>query len=124
MRMMMGRGADMVADLKIQYTLQGSSHTGTLTSVNPGGCVIKGDAKADIGDVLFLSFEKGIPLGGFKGKVIGQTFQEQGWTMGMHFVGLTQDEKEMLFDRITYFSFLQEKIRKKMMEEVFEERNH
>ena len=112
----------MVVELKIQYVSQGSCHFGAMVSVSLDGCVIKGRAKAEIGEVLFLSFEKGIPLGGFKGKVIGQTFQQEGWTMGMYFMDLDQDEKMMLFDRITYFSFLQEKRRKKMEEIVLEKR--
>lgn len=114
----MGMGKDlcMVVDLQIQYTVQGSGHAGTLNSVSPQGCVIEGDVKADIGDVLFISFEKGIPLGGFKCKVVGQTFQKTGWTMGMYFVDLLEEERAMLFDRVTYFSFLQEKLRKKRKE--------
>lgn len=108
----------MIVDLQIQYVLQGDTHVGRLINVCPEGCVIKGVVKAEIGDVLFLSFEKGIPLGGFKGKVVGQTFQREGWTMGMYFMDLGKEEKGMLFDRIAYFSFLQEKLRKKMEERI------
>ncbi len=111
----------MLIDLRIQYAFQGNIHSGSLINVNPEGCVIEGEAKADIGDVLFLSFEKGIPLGGFKSKVVGQTFQKEGWSMVMYFIELGNEEKAMLFDRIAYFSFLQEKLRNKMEEQTVEE---
>lgn len=111
----------MIVDLRIQYAMEGRVHRGNLTSVSPDGCVIKGESRAEIGDVLFLSFEKGIPLGGFKGKVVGQTFQERHWTMGMYFRDLGKEEKEMLFERIAYFSCLQEKLRNRMEVQTVDE---
>lgn len=114
----------MNVDLRIQYAMEGRIHRGNLISVSPDGCVIRGESRVEIGDVIFLSFEKGIPLGGFKGKVIGQTFQESHWTMGMYFRDLGKEEKEMLYERISYFSFLQEKLRHRMEEQTVEEGRH
>jgi len=85
-----------------------------MTYINPDGCRIEGDATVEIGDTLFTSFEKGIPLGGFKSRVIGQTLQDNAWKIGVYFVDMTEEEKAMLFDRITYFSFLQDKAKQKL----------
>jgi len=104
----------IVVDLRIKYALRGKTYEGQLTHIHPNGCQFDGSAKSEIGDVLFLSFEKGIPLGGFKCKVIGQTFQDSEWKMGLYFVDMTEEEKATLFDRIAYFSFLQDRMKLKM----------
>lgn len=64
----------------------------------------------------FLSREEmdTVPLSGGRLTLKLQTLKDEEWKIGMHFVDLTEEEKAMLFDRIAYFPFFQDRLAKIM----------